>query len=51
MLARQAVERNDLNLWMKQQIDDINELLDLSSPPQSQPATEPLPKGVVANVT
>ncbi|HLI90548.1 MAG TPA: trehalose-6-phosphate synthase [Ktedonobacteraceae bacterium] len=50
-LARQAVERSDLNLWMKQQIDDINELLDLSSPPHPQPATEPLPKGVVVNVT
>ena len=28
MLARQAVERSDLNLWLSKQIHDINELLD-----------------------
>ena len=27
-LARQLVERDDLNLWFKHQIDDINKLLD-----------------------
>ncbi len=27
MLARQAVERSDLNLWLTKQIDDINELV------------------------
>jgi trehalose 6-phosphate synthase len=51
VLARQAVERNDLNLWMKDQIDDINALLDSSLAPGPEPITEPLPKTVVANVT
>jgi trehalose 6-phosphate synthase len=30
-LARQAVERNDLNKWLTRQIHDINELIDRSS--------------------
>ena len=28
LLARQAVERNDLNVWLTRQITDVNELLD-----------------------
>ncbi len=30
-LARQAIESYDLNIWLREQIDDINELLKLSS--------------------
>jgi trehalose 6-phosphate synthase len=32
-LARQAVESNDLNTWLTQQIDDINKLVDRTHPP------------------
>jgi trehalose 6-phosphate synthase len=32
-LARQVVERNDLNAWLTRQIRDINELLDRAAPP------------------
>jgi trehalose 6-phosphate synthase len=47
-IARQAIERSDLNVWMARQIDDINELLDrtFSGPTaqSSQPSQEnPLP--------
>jgi trehalose 6-phosphate synthase len=37
-LARQAVEKSDLNMWLAKQIADINELLDRSFPqPQVKP--------------
>lgn len=31
-LARQAVERNDLNVWLTRQISDLNELIDQRTP-------------------
>src|SRR6266487_4223996 len=52
-LARQAVERSDLNMWLSRQIADINDLLDRSFPlprlakPQSEPTDD---KVVIANV-
>lgn len=51
-LARLAVERSDLNVWLAAQIRDINELLDRSFsrplPPLSEGAD--VDKGIVANV-
>jgi len=52
-IARQAVERSDLNLWLTRQIADINDLLDLSFPlPRlAKPNSESTDDGVVvANV-
>jgi trehalose 6-phosphate synthase len=48
LLARQAVERSDLSMWMARQIEDINEQLEraLANPMNSVetgPAEEPLP--------
>ena len=31
-MARQAVERSDLNMWLSRQISDINDLLDRAFP-------------------
>jgi trehalose 6-phosphate synthase len=48
-IARQAIERNDLNVWLTRQIHDINELIDRSTPqPASSPADDTGNK-VVAN--
>jgi trehalose 6-phosphate synthase len=52
-IARQAVERSDLNMWLTRQISDINDLLDLSTPlPRPVKSnSEPTDDGmVVANV-
>jgi trehalose 6-phosphate synthase len=40
VLARQAVERSDLNMWLTRQIRDINELLDIAvnTPAQTKEA-------------
>lgn len=51
MFARQAVERNDLNVWLTHQICDINELLDraFSSASGAALPLETLDENVVAN--
>ncbi|HEY5003546.1 MAG TPA: trehalose-6-phosphate synthase [Ktedonobacteraceae bacterium] len=52
-IARQAVERSDLNMWLTRQISDINDLLDLSSPLPRPVKSNPEPTDdgmVVANV-
>jgi trehalose 6-phosphate synthase len=47
-LARQAVERNDLNMWLSLQLHDINELLEKNV---SHNPSAPTPTaGIVANV-
>lgn len=46
-LARQIVERNDLNVWLSRQINDINHLLALILP---QPTKRSEPSLVAANV-
>ena len=38
-LARQVVERNDLNAWLTRQIRDINKLLDATAPPNNHSYT------------
>ena len=48
MLARQAVERRDLNMWLGRQIRDVNELLDIVVNPPSLPKEAGT---VVANVS
>jgi trehalose 6-phosphate synthase len=47
-LARQAVERSDLNMWLARQIRDVNELLDIVVNPPSLPKEAGT---VVANVS
>jgi trehalose 6-phosphate synthase len=37
VLARQAVERSDLNMWLTRQIRDVNELLDIAVNTPAQP--------------
>jgi trehalose 6-phosphate synthase len=49
MLARQAVERSDLNMWLSLQIRDINELLELAVT-RHQSASPELATDVVVNV-
>ncbi|HEY4385149.1 MAG TPA: hypothetical protein VGN34_11850, partial [Ktedonobacteraceae bacterium] len=52
ILARQAVERSDLNTWLTRQIHDLNELLERSAalPVSSSQATS-ASSGVVAHVS
>lgn len=42
-LARQAVERSDLTVWLNKQIRDINELLERNLPTPITPPQEPEP--------
>ncbi|GER88210.1 trehalose-6-phosphate synthase [Dictyobacter vulcani] len=41
-LARQAVERSDLTVWMARQIDDVNELLERALASAPAPQSDPL---------
>ncbi|HTK09443.1 MAG TPA: trehalose-6-phosphate synthase [Ktedonobacteraceae bacterium] len=51
-LARQAVERSDLNTWLTRQIHDLNELLDRSAAlPVSSSQASSASGGVVAHVS
>jgi trehalose 6-phosphate synthase len=50
MLARQAVEHNDLNMWLKKQIDDINVLLERVPVSLLAASTPELESGIVANM-
>ena len=51
-MARQAVERSDLNMWLTRQISDLNDLLDLTSPlPRLVKAnSEPTDDGMVVAI-
>jgi trehalose 6-phosphate synthase len=53
MIARQAVERHDLNEWLSRQINDINELLDRSyfNLQNARKDGSNTDKGIVANVS
>jgi len=48
LLARQAVERSDLNMWLTRQIRDVNELLDIAV---NTPALPKEAGNVVAHVS
>lgn len=50
-LARQAVERNDLNMWLTRQIHDINELIDRSSMHAPTPLHVVESSKLIANVS
>ena len=52
LIARQAVERNDLTLWIAKQIRDINDLLERSSSGSTakKSDTEPTNDAVVARL-
>ncbi len=50
MLARQAVEHNDLNMWLKKQIDDINMLLERVPVSLLAASTPELESGIVTNM-
>jgi hypothetical protein len=50
MLARQAVERNDLNMWLKKQIDDVNVLLERVPVSVLAASMPELESGVIANM-
>ncbi len=51
MIARQAVERHDLNEWLSRQITDINELLDRSLLKLQSARNTDSDKSIVANVS